>query len=216
MNVQRYDTSDVRRRVKQVAGRMFAERGLKEVTVREIALGAGQKNLGVVAYYFSTKEALIREILIDGALLIEARRIAHLEKLEGDGGPATVLEVVEAIVLPCVDLVAYDETGAAFFNRFLLQLSLGAEGLIDKTLEGRLNTGYQRCLQHLRRLMPDMPLAAKNRRFVFLAAYVSSLLAQREAMMADDGRSHDTWRSSETLEDIVRTASALIEAPPAN
>ncbi|MES2032881.1 MAG: TetR family transcriptional regulator [Pseudomonadota bacterium] len=215
MNVQRYDTSDVRRRVKQAAGRLFAERGLKEVTVREIALAAGQKNLGVVAYYFSTKEALIREILIDGAMLIEARRLAHLEVMEAAGGPATVLEVVEAIVLPCVDLVAYDEAGATFFNRFLLQLSLGAEGLIDTTLEGRLNTGYQRCLQHLRGLMPDMPLAAKNRRFVFLAAYVGSLLAQREAMMADAGRSHDTWRSSATLADIVRTASALIEAPPA-
>lgn len=206
------ESGEVRSKVKRVARRLFAERGLREVTLREIAQASGQRNQGVVSYYFGTKDRLIGEILIDGARLIEDRRVAHLERLESAGGPATVREAVEAIVLPSVEFADGDKENGAFFNRFLMQVSLGADGFIDRTLEGRWNRGYQRCLRHLRRLMPDMPLAAKNRRFVFLGAYVGSLLAQREAMLADQSRSHETWRSDETLEDIVRTAAAMLQA----
>ena len=205
--------ADSRTRVKIVATRLFAERGLREVTLREIAQAAGQRNLGVVSYYFGTKEKLIAEILVDGAELIEARRIGLLDRAEAVGGPASVREAVEALVLPSVKFSQEDGEAAAYFNRFLLQVSLGAPGFIDQTLKGRWNTGYQRCLDHLRRLMPDMPASTKNQRFVFLGAYLGSLLAQREAMMADDSRPHETWRSAHTLEEIIGTAAALLTAP---
>lgn len=204
--------ADSRTRVKIVATRLFAERGLREVTLREIAAAAGQRNLGVVSYYFGAKEKLVAEILIDGAKLIEARRIALLDRTEASGGPATVREAVEALVLPSVEFSDHDGEAAAYFSRFLLQVSLGAPGFIDETLRGRWNTGYQRCLDHLRRLMPDMPAAIKNQRFVFLGAYLGSLLAQREAMMADDSRPHETWRSAQTVAEIVGTAAALLTA----
>ena len=61
--------------------------------------------------------------------------------------------------------------------------------------------------------MPDMPAAAKNRRFVFVGAYVSSLLAMREAMITDPAREHPTWGSEAMLQDIILTATAILEAP---
>lgn len=208
------DTSpDLRVRLKRVARRLFAERGVAEVTIREIAKAAGQKNVGVVGYYFGSKENLIAEILVDGAKLIEARRNAHLDRLEAAGGPTTVREAVEALVLPSAQFGEEDIEGADHFNRFLLLLSFSDGPFIERTLEGRWNTGYQRCLSHMRRLMPDMPLAAKNRRFVFIGSYVSSLLAMRESMLDNPASDHPSWRSEAMLKDIVQTTTAILEAP---
>ncbi|MEZ5553511.1 MAG: TetR/AcrR family transcriptional regulator [Pseudomonadales bacterium] len=206
----------VKPHIKRVARYLFAERGVHDVSVREIAQAAGQRNLGVVAYYFGTKEQLIREILIDGAERIEARREEHLRGLEENGGPHSVRCVVEAIVLPSARFAEQDEVYGSCFNRFLAQLSFTSADLIDRTLEGRWNRGYQRCLGHLRRLLPDLTRAEQNRRFLFLGSYISTLLAQREFMLADPDRDHPTWRSKTTLDDIVRTATALLTAPGAD
>jgi len=205
--------ADQRTHIKRVARHLFAERGVHNVGVREIAQAAKQRNLGVVAYYFGTKDQLIREILIDGAERIEARREAFLREIESTGGPTTVREAVEAIVLPSAQFSEGDRIFGSYFNRFLAQLSFSDAGLIDRTLEGRWNRGYQRCLMHLRRLLPELTRAEQSRRFVFLGAYVSSLLAQREFMLADRARVHATWCSDATMNDILRTATSLLTAP---
>lgn len=203
-------------RVKQVARRLFAERGIHAVTVREIAQAANQRNLGVVAYYFTTKDNLIREILIDGAERIEARRREYLSMLEADGGPNTVEDVVAAIVLPSARFAEEDPHYGSFFNQYLYQLSLGSSDLIDDTLEGRWNEGYQRCLAHMRHFLVHLSKSQQNRRFVFMASYVSALLAQRELMLADRTQTHRTWKSQETLDDIIATTAALLLAGTVN
>ena len=198
--------------IKQVARRLFAERGVHDVSVREIAQAANQRNLGVVAYYFTTKDNLIREILIDGAERIEARRRQYLAELVEAGGPKTVEEAVAAIVLPSANFSDEDTEYGSFFNRYLYQLSLFSSDLIDRTLEGRWNEGYQQCLKELRHMLPHLTRAQQNRRFIFMGAYISSLLAQRELMLADETNRHPTWKSPETLNEIVRTAAALLKA----
>jgi len=207
------EATDLRAKIMRIARGLFAERGLRDVTVREIALAAGQRNMGVVGYYFGTKENLIAEILIDGAQEIEARRKTYLERIERAEGPRSVLEVIEAIVRPSVEYA--EEETANTFNRFLMQASLGEEGFIDRTLGGRWNSGYQRCLRLLRGFMGELSTAEQNRRFVFLGSYLGGLLAQREAMIADPTRAHATWRAEATLDDILITAAALTAAPRA-
>lgn len=202
-----------RDQIKRVARLLIAERGVRNVSVREIAQCANQRNLGVVAYYFGAKDKLIAEILTDGAERIEALRTVHLDRLEAVGGPASVEDAVGAIVLPSAIFSETDQAYGEGFNRFLLQLSLSNASLIDDTLEGRWNLAYQRSLSHLRRHTPHLSAAQQNRRFLFLGAYVSSMLASRETVLADQGREHRMWRSDETLKDIIRTASAIVTAP---
>lgn len=207
-----YDNKPARA-LKRVARRLIALRGVRDVSVREIAQIAEQKNKGVVAYYFGTKDRLISEILIDGARRIEERRLEMLKTMDAMGGPKSLVEVVEAIVLPSAEFSDYDREYGENFNRFLMQLSFSNTELIDLTLKDRWNKGYQLCLQHLRELMNDKSETEQNRRFVFLGTYISALLAQREAMMADHEHDHPTWRSEATLQDIIQTAAAILEAP---
>lgn len=197
--------------LKATALRLFAERGVDSVTVRQIAEAAGQKNHAVVGYYFGSKEALVRELILDGARTIDERRNAWLDRIEPDGGPHSVLEAVEILVRTSIDLAppGSDECYSRFFN----MLGLSHRMLFMETLDGRWNRGYQRCLDHMRRLMPDMPPALKNQRFVFFGSSLGGILATREAELADLSRPHPMWRADQTLANLCKALAAIIEGP---
>ncbi|MCC5857214.1 MAG: TetR/AcrR family transcriptional regulator [Ectothiorhodospiraceae bacterium] len=202
-----------REQIKLAARRLFAERGVDGVSVREIVDASGQKNHGSVNYYFGTKEALVRELVADGARLIDDRRNAHLDRLERTGGPQTIRQVVEALVYPSIDLAEELGEESDTYLRFITLLGMSNRALFLEALEGRWNSGYLRCLDHLRRLMPDMPEPVKNQRFVFLGAYLNSVLSAREHALADRSRKHATWRSRQTLEHLIHTATMMLAAP---
>src|SRR4051794_8008682 len=50
------DPDDVRQRLLEAAGPLFAERGKDGANVRDICEAAGVKNIGAVNYYFDSKE----------------------------------------------------------------------------------------------------------------------------------------------------------------
>ena len=54
--------SEAAEQLKAVALKLFAERGVDGVTVRQIAEAAGQKNHAAVTYHFGTKDALVRQL----------------------------------------------------------------------------------------------------------------------------------------------------------
>jgi len=199
--------------IKRVARRLFAERGVDGVTVRMIALASGQKNHGAVGYHFGSKEALVREIVLDGAMLIDQRRQDALNRLEANGGPSHLREVVDVLIDSALNMDD-DGHGEDTYIRFVTMLGMTHRELFLSALEGRWNAGYLRCLEHLRRLMPDMPEAAKNQRFVFMGGYLSTILSMREAALTDTRRAHPVWSSPRTIEHFALTLTALLNAPP--
>ena len=193
--------------IKAVALRLFAERGVDGVTVREIATASGQKNHGAVGYYFGSKEALVREIILDGAIAIDQRRNALLDELEAGAGPGTVREVVNVLIFPAADPDDH------YYLRFIVMLTMTHRALMMDALENRWNSGYQRCLDHLRRLMPSMPPVLQNQRLFFMGAALGAVLAARQQAMADSSRIHPVWGSPTSLEHFAQTLTALLEAP---
>lgn len=204
--------SEAAHHIKVTARRLFAERGVDGVTVRDIAAAAGQKNHGAVGYHFGTKEALVREIVAEGAIVIDDRRNRLLDALEASGGPITVREIVDILIFPSIGVVSQPGEEDNYV-RFITMLNMSHRDLFLDALDNRWNSGFLRCLAHLRKLMPPMPASAVNQRFVFLGAYLRSVLAVRQTVLADSTRPHPTWTSDQTLEHFARTVVALIEMP---
>ncbi|MGH9407551.1 MAG: TetR/AcrR family transcriptional regulator [Terriglobia bacterium] len=57
------DEHETRQRLLDAGARLFAERGFKDVSIREICAQAGSANVAAVNYYFRDKVGLYRELL---------------------------------------------------------------------------------------------------------------------------------------------------------
>ena len=200
--------SEAAEHLKAVALKLFAERGIDGVTVRQIAEAAGQKNHAAVGYHFGSKEELVRELIVDGARLIDVQRNRWLDAAEAYGGPHTVLEAVEGLVRTSLNPDP-PEWGECY-NRFVVMLGLTHRALFMAALEGRWNSGYQRCLEHIRRLMPDLPRKRVNQRLLFMGAALGGILAGREGELADRSRPHPMWSSDSTLTEISRSLAGML------
>ena len=206
------DAADSSTHIKRVAMRLYAEHGLDGVTVRDIAHAAGQKNHGAVGYHFGSKEALVREIIADGARIIDARRCRILDRMEVAGGPRGIDEIIdEVLIRPALD--PFGDGTHDCYMRFTAIVNLTHRRLFLDVVGSNLNRGYQRALEHLRRSMPDMPASVRNQRLIFLGGYLLSMLSLRQTALANSVREHSAWASAETLRHIGRTAAAILLAP---
>lgn len=193
--------------IKRVAMRLFAERGVDGVTVREIATAAGQKNHGIVGYYFGSKEALVRALVMDGAVALDSDRNARLDALEAAGGPGQVREIVDVLVRPVAELE--DE----YFVPFVVMLGMTHRDLMMDAIDASWNRAYGRCLAHLRTLMPHLTPALQNQRFVFMGTYLSGVMSARQRALADHSRAHPMWADEHSLEHFCQSMVALLAAP---
>lgn len=197
--------------LKRAAIKLFAERGVDGVTVREIAAAAGQRNHGAVGYHFGSKADLIRTLIVDGARLINERRNERLDALLASGAPAGLEDILGIMVYPSIDIAAEGEEEC--YNRFVVLYSMTHRAEFLDTLGGRWNSGFKRCLDHLRGYMTHLPRAKQTERIVFLESYLGSVLAAREARLADTSRAHPTWSRPATMEHLVATMAAIVRAP---
>jgi AcrR family transcriptional regulator len=102
----------------ETAERLFGQHGFDGISLREIALAAGQANSNVVQYHFMNKDGLITGILHDRLSRIEAFRHEFVPDLEA-GRVQDPRELLRILWLPL--LTIRDHEGNHTFSRFLLQ-----------------------------------------------------------------------------------------------
>ncbi len=119
-----------------VAERLFAERGVDAVTVRDVVKEAGQRNSSAVQYHFGNKAGLLQAILEPHQARLDERRAEMLDQL----GERPGLEaLIKALIRPLASLLE-DESGRHYI-RIRAQLVGAAQlpsdsDLIRDTLTG--------------------------------------------------------------------------------
>src|SRR3984893_13895496 len=173
----------------KVAGRVLSARhGVDAVTVQQIVDAAGQRNNAALYYHFRTKEELIRQMVVDGAAVLDARRREMLDDMEARGGPKSIREVMLVLIMPVIEL-GEDERWRGYI-RFTSNLQASDPKTLRAALNNRWNSGYVACFNYLKQMLP-LPSAIIEQRLSMFAIYANSILSAHEAAL----ESHDTKNS---------------------
>ncbi|HEX7132068.1 MAG TPA: helix-turn-helix domain-containing protein [Iamia sp.] len=98
-------TADTRDRLVAAASRLFAERGVDVVSLREIGREAEARNATALQYHFGDKPGLVRAVLAPHHRDVETARHALLDAAE-DGGPLDLPVLASALVRPLAGRLA--------------------------------------------------------------------------------------------------------------
>ncbi|MCW2888798.1 MAG: hypothetical protein QOE54_5856 [Streptosporangiaceae bacterium] len=107
--------TDTRSRLLEAAERLFAERGIDGVSLREINQAAGARNAIAVQYHFKDRAGVIAAILAKHLPEVDARRHALLDQYEAQGAPDVRL-LAAALVRPLAAKLSDPEGGREFLQ----------------------------------------------------------------------------------------------------
>jgi AcrR family transcriptional regulator len=205
-------SEETRNQIKAAAQMLFARHGVDAVTVQEIVDAAGQRNNAALHYHFGSKEELIRQIVVDGAAVLDKRRREMLDAIEARGGPKSIREVMLVLMLPVIEL-AGDERWRGYI-RFTSNLQASNPKALRAALNNQWNSGYIACFNHLKQMLP-LPPAIIEQRLSMFAIYANSILSAHEAALESrNTRTSRLWGRPFTIENMIDTLEAAVTCAP--
>jgi AcrR family transcriptional regulator len=155
--------------------RLFSERGVEGVTVREIQEGAGQSNASVVAYHFGSKTGLVHALIEWRNAGLDDRRATLLEEAQASGSDGDPRTVVWMLVRPLVESIRDGE----LYVPFLARLSENPRANTEYW-PSDVNDWTQEDMPELvGRALGDMPARLRRGRTVQLYNSVLNLLGEQ-------------------------------------
>ncbi len=207
------DRRSTRDKILDAAEAVFADKGYNGASTRDIA-AAADANLGMIPYYFGSKENLLKEVIKRRALPeLEERAAAVKAVLDGAGD-----------TVPDVDAILRADLEALFRRR--------RQNATHRRLAGRLSTDpspeVRRVVNDiysrdalvfdlaLRRACPHLSDEEFYWRFYCLFGAVQYVLADVGKIQTLAGRSFNSTNPDVTLKYVVRFLAAALRAPPAD
>jgi AcrR family transcriptional regulator len=163
------------------AERLFAERGLNGVSLRQINEAAGQRNASAAHYHFGSRDGVVRAVFEYRMATVDARRRAVVEALRREGRMSDARALVGAWVRPlAVELTPRPEGN--HYIRFLDQVRRAWTPL-PRDLTRGLDVGWRETSEALGLLLRYLPAPVTQARLVNAADHCIGALAQLEAQL---------------------------------
>lgn len=149
---------DIKTHILYTSARLFAEKGLAAVSVRDIT-GEARVNISSLNYYFGSKEHLIREVFETLLRPLQSERIALLDQIEqqaGDGGP-DLESVLRAMIEPTIRSAVREDDLSTYLPRLMFQAFSFARSSIGEEVGEENDRVTMRFINALARAAPDIP-----------------------------------------------------------
>ena len=190
-----------RERLIAAAERLFAERGIFQVSLREINRESGARNAVALQYHFGDREGLVRAILAKHFPAVDARRSAMLDEYEA-GAADDLRALAAAWVRPLASKLSDPDGGPEYLQIYAELINLP----VDRT-----QPSVEDSTQRWRRLVEPFlgqDATRLHRRFTVMR-FVAAELGRR----ARSGPHADDRLFTSHLIDLV---TALLLAPTSN
>jgi len=194
----------------EAAERLFGERGIHGVSLREVAAAAGQRNHSAVAYTFGSRAGLVHAVAAWRLRRIDQRRRAMLVSY---GPQPSRRDLLEALVVPLAESVGHDG-GTSWYCRFLRQVAFDpAESFrasaADEHPDGA--GGLRAVVAGLSAPLGHLPRTLRGRRILQVWQMAIHALADHEAQMA--AGASGLAPVDLLVADLIDCAEAVLTAP---
>jgi len=194
----------------RTAERLFAERGIDAVSLREIGQVAGQRNNAATQYHFGTRSELLRAIYNFRAESINARRLEIIEVLRSEGRTGDVPTLLTAMLTPHVESLADPYN---YFLGFLARLltDQATLSIISRESVAEHMGGYDQLMEYMHARVPKISAADFNRRLTSVFNWAIHTLAEYDAV---EGGDEVKMPVDEMFEELVTMLAAALAAEP--
>ena len=194
--------TDARVKLILAAESLFAKGGFENVSLREIAASAGQKNHHAVQYHFGSREGLVTAIFRYRMSQMEERRGEMLAAADATGKAGDARTLMEIIFLPQLSLPGQHRNHS--YANFLCQYLLRNEGTQFGDFGATLPPNIDRALQLLRERLDFLPEAIAQRRLVTACfMFLNMLSAYSDDRIREVGDETFQQAVDDTLDQIV-------------
>jgi AcrR family transcriptional regulator len=184
--------NDTRTKILDTAERLFGENGYASTSLRRI-ISEARVNLAAIHYHFSTKQALLDQVIMRKAGPVNERRIKLLDQFEAESAPnvPSIEQILVAFIAPVILLDKSPE-----FAKLMGRVY--AEGLMPDIAQRNFRPVTARFFKVLRRAMPGMP----EKEFLWKAHFAIGALAHtltaKPSMIAEPEQ-ESAWSISRML-----------------
>lgn len=205
-------TADTKTKIIETAERLFAERGVDGVSLREIVQAAGQRNASALQYHFKSRAGLLHAVFVHRMGPINALRLAMLDEARRSGAPMTELVLAKAIVLPLAHQLLRLET-PTYYASFLAQI-LSSEHHFASLQGAEYYSGIRECTLQYRHLMQGVDFDLLNRRIrMAISSTVREFsIIEREIRGACNAADRD--RIHREIGNVVDAVTGILASPP--
>jgi AcrR family transcriptional regulator len=190
---------ETRTQLVAAAERLFAEKGVDAVSLREITRASGAKNTIALQYHFGDRAGVLAAVVAKHRPAVEERRAALLDEYEAQGRPDDLRQLAAALVRPLAAKLG-DPDGGRPFLQVYADLWNRPAPLVADAASGTL----QRWRELVEPLLPE-DAAELHRRFTAILHCATELGRRAAQEPADDERLFTSY--------LVDVVTAILGAP---
>ena len=184
------------------AERLFAERGIEGVSLRDVSAAAGQRNHSAAQYHFGDRQGLVAAVYATRMELVDARRHAYLAALGGND----IAGFVGAIVVPLVEVVSETK---GWYARFLARTRWEPEAW-NVLINVPNGSSFNQAMRGVATQLVDLPPSVRRSRLDQLITLVIGTIAGWEG--APD-RNESRLSATALESELITTGVAVLTAP---
>jgi AcrR family transcriptional regulator len=195
----------------ETAERLFAQRGIEAVSLRDVSAAAGQRNHSAAQYHFGDRRGLVAAVYQARMEMVDERRRSYLDALDKTVAPDR-RALVEAIVLPLLDVVT---TADGWYARFLARTRWDPFAW-DVLVSTPASAGVQQVLAALDQSLAELtPMLRRHRLDALLTLVIGMLAGWEGAPDRGDSRLDPTILAAELVGAALAVLTPTLIGVPA-
>ena len=198
------DSTETKARLLREAERLFARRGVYQVTIREITEAAAQRNVSALSYHFGSREGVLHEILVQHGDPIDVGRGELFARL---GPSPSTRELVACLLVP------YSASLATPRGRNYLRIVAQLTGRFATwNIESDVTPPVlSRVLHLLEQPPPGLTVEIRRERLIGMMMLMTSAIAERARLI--EGRKPLPMDEQAFLTNLADMLVGLLDAP---